>query len=428
MQLNRRQLSEGIFFNYIPTDKFKSGFLQVRFIMPLKKETAAENALMFNVALRGTEKYPTTTDMRKKYDELYATGVFSNVWKYGDAQIIALQSSPIDRQYVIDDTDITAETIDLIEQVIFHPVTERGAFRAEYVESEKKQLADRVRSEINNKGKYANTRCTEIMFEGDPYGIGEFGSVEDIESITPEALYTQYKTLVSTARVEIFAVGNFDEEKTAACFARIFALKDRANIYEPAVISALSGDVKEVKTVYERQNVTQGKLVLGYRTGCDKSQKDYYIMELLNEIFGGSACSKLFMNVREKLSLCYYCSSGLIGEKGAMMVRSGIEFANEKKAVDEINVQLQKIKDGDISDDEMDDAKKGQTDSLMRVEDRQTSMIGWYFGAIMRGEEAISPEERIEQIKSVTKEQIAEKAKGVVLDTYYFLCGEENAK
>lgn len=427
MQLKRRQLSEGVYFNLIPTEKFKAGFLQVRFILPQSKQTAAKNALVFKTALRGTEKYPTTTAMLKRYDELYATSVNSNVWKYGDMQIVALQSSPLDQKYVIDDTDITAGVIDLFEQVILHPLTEDGAFKAEYVESEKKRQIEQVRSEINNKGKYADTRCTEIMFEGDPYGVSAAGSIDDIEAICSKCLYEQYKTLISSARVEIFAVGNFDEEKTADGFARIFEKIERKNICSPT-ITPLSGDTKEVKTVYEHQSVTQGKLVLGYRTGCDSKQPDYYVMEVFNEIFGGSACSKLFMNVREKLSLCYYCSSGLIGEKGAMLIRSGIEFANEKKAVDEINVQLQKMKDGEISDGEIEDAKKGQIDGLMRVEDRLSGMVGWYFGAIMRGEEPISPEKRIEQIKSVTKEQIVEKAKGVVLDTYYFLCGEESGK
>lgn len=427
MELKRQQLAEGVYLNYIPTEKFKAGFIQMRFILPMQKETASKNALLFHVMQRGSEKYPNLTAMRKRGDELYDSHLSAGCWKYGDSQVISLECSPLGQKYAIDDTDITAGVIDLMEDVLLHPVTEDGVFKAEYVEGEKIQLIGRARSIINNKGQYAATRATEVMFEGDPFGIRDIGTPEDIEKVCPKCLYEQYLTVLKTARVEIFAVGSYDEKYLAKRFSEIFSGINRGDVYSPATTPLSAERTGEIKKVYERQNVTQGKLVLGFRTGCDRSCDDFYLMKLFNEIFGGSACSKLFMNVREKLSLCYYCSSSLLSEKGAMIIHSGIEFANEQKAVDEINVQLEKMKSGDITDEEIDNAKKSLCDGILGNEDSTRAMAGWFFGNIMTGQ-TTTPEQAMDEIKSATKEQIVEKAKKVTLDTYYFLCGEEKAQ
>lgn len=426
MQLKRQELGNGVFLNYIPTDKFKSGLLQLRFIMPLSKDTAAKNALVFPVIRRGTEKFPNMTAMRKGFQSLYDSSVGSGAWKYGDAQIISLESRPLAQKYAIDDTDIVAGVIDMMEDMLLHPLTENGVFKAEYVAGEKKIAADGVRAIVNNKNQYAVKRCKEIMFSGEPFGVHDVGEAEDIEAVCPTCLWEQYKTLISRARVEIFAVGEFDEDYLAKRFSAIFSQTERKDIYDvkTEVVLETKG---EVKTVYERQNVGQGKLVLGFRTGASNMDDDFYVMSILNEIFGGSTSSKLFMNVRERLSLCYYCSSGLIAEKGGMLVSSGIEFKNEQKTVDEITAQLDKIKNGEISDDELGDAKKSQRDNVLRTEDSTGAIAGWYFNGIMRGK-TTSPEERMAQYESVTKEQVVEKAKKIKLDTYYFLCGQEETK
>ena len=185
---------------------------------------------------------------------------------------------------------------------------------------------------------------------------------------------------------------------------------------------------EEIKTVYERQNITQGKLSLGFYTGASVHDEDYHVMQMLNVIFGAGVTSKLFLNVREKLSLCYYCGSSENGQKGYMTVNSGIEFANEKKAVDEILFQLDEIKNGNISEDELRDARLALLDAIGRVGDSTGNLLNWYFSGVMNGK-LISPEEKKEKIESVTVADIAKKAKDIKLDTYYFLCGkEEEAK
>lgn len=422
----RKQIAEGAFLTVIPADKFKSNYIQIRFIMPLKKETAAKNSLVFPVILRGTEKYQTLSEIRRRKQELYDSGVWSGHWKHGDSHIVSLEASSLRNSYAIDDTDITDGVLDLIGQVVLHPVTENGVFKAESVEGEKKIAADAVRATINQKGRYARLRALEEMFSGDAYGVSDGGTVEEIEAVCPKCLFEAYKNMLRTARVEIFAVGDFDGDVLEKKFSEIFSSVERGDVYEPA--HDTRGEArKELLKVYDRQNVTQGVLVLGFFTGSTSADDDYAVTKVFNTVFGGSAASKLFMNVREKLSLCYYCSSSLIPEKGAMTVASGIQFENEQKAFDEIMVQLDKMKNGEITDDEIDMAKRSLCDDIMSADDSTRALAATAFGEVIYGRK-LTDEEKLAKINAVTKEQITERAKAVRLDTYYFLCGQEESK
>lgn len=426
MHSERKQVAKGVFFTNIPADKFKSNYIQIRFIMPLKKETAAKNSLVFPVILRGTEKYPTLAEIRCRKQELYDSGIWSGHWKHGDNHIISLEASSIRNSYAIDDTDITDGVLDLIGQAILHPVTENGVFKSESVEGEKKIAADAVRATINQKGRYARLKALEMMFSADPYGISDGGTAEEIEAVCPKCLFDAYKNMLRTARIEIFAVGDFDGAELEKSFSDIFSKVERGAIYDPKCDTRGSAR-EEMQKIYDRQNVTQGVLVLGFLTGSVSADEDYAVTKVFNTVFGGSAASKLFMNVREKLSLCYYCSSSLIPEKGAMMVASGIQFENEQKAFDEIMVQLDKMKKGEITDDEIDMAKKSLCDDIMSTEDSTRAMAASAFGEVIYGRKR-TDEEKLALINAVTKEQITERAKAVRLDTYYFLCGQEESK
>ncbi len=426
MYSERKQIAKGVYLTNISADKFKSNYIQIRFVMPLAKDTAAKNALVFPVILRGTEKYPTIADIRRRKQELYDSGVWSGHWKHGDNHIVSIEASSLRNSYAIDDTDITDGVLDLIGQVILHPVTDGGVFKAESVEGEKKIAADAVRATINQKGRYARLKAIEKMFSGDAYGISDGGTVEEIEAVCPKCLFEAYKNILGTARIEIFAVGDFDAYELEKKFSEIFSSVDRGEIYEPK--SDTKGTERaEIQKIYDRQNVTQGVLVLGFFTGSAASDDDYAVTKVFNTVFGGSAASKLFMNVREKLSLCYYCSSSLIPEKGAMTVASGIQFENEQKAFDEIMVQLDKMKSGEITDDEIEMAKKSLCDDIMSSDDSIRALAAIAFGEVMYGRK-LTDEEKIAKINAVTKEQITERAKAVRLDTYYFLCGQEESK
>ena len=422
----RKTLAEGVFFNAIHETKFKSNLISVRFIAPLNEATAAKNALLFPVLLRGSEKFPDIGSIRREEESIYDTDISDSVYKRGDAQILEMKMRVLDNRFSIDGMDITARAIDLLSDLLFHPLTENGVFCEEYVESEKQMLIDDIRAQINDKRRYAMQRLSEEMFEGDIYGVSELGTVETVEAICPRCLYHQYQALFAHARVEIFAVGHFDFEALAETFRSLFASVERKDI-DQTETKPLAKARETVKTVYERQNISQGKLSLGFYTGVTVNHPDYTAMQILNAVYGAGVTSKLFLNVREKLSLCYYCGSGENGQKGYMTVNSGIEFKNEKKATDEILAQLEEIKKGNISENELRDAKLGLIDSVERIADSAGNMLLWYFGGVMNGK-ILTPEEKRASIEAVTVADIVKIAENIRLDTYYFLCAKEGGE
>lgn len=423
MAFERKELANGIFFSAVDETKFKAGLVSVRFILPLREETVSENALIFPVLLRGSEKFPDIGSIRREEESIYDTVMEDSVYKRGDMQILEIRTRVLDNRYAIDGMNIAARAMALLGDILLHPVTENGVFREDYVESEKQKLIDDIAAQINDKRRYAMARLLEEMFEGDSFGVSELGTEESAECVTPETLWNAYRSMLTHARIEIFAVGNFDFCALEAAFRALFGgvARDYRGIPETVL---MKGARENVKTVYERQNITQGKLSLGFYTGSSVTDPDHHVMQMLNVIFGAGVTSKLFLNVREKLSLCYYCSSSENSQKGYMTVNSGIEFKNEKKAADEILHQLDEIKRGNVTENELRDARLALLDAVGRVDDSVVNLMNWYFSGVMNGK-LVTPEEKRSQILSVTAEDIVKKAQAIRLDTYYFLCAKE---
>ena len=426
MSFTRKEIAKNVFVNTVATDKFKSDFIRITFAVPLSEENAAANALVPSVLKRGTEKYPDIGAIRKQLESLYDSGVWANIGKRGDVQLININAGMLANKYSMDGTDITGGMLDMLTQILFRPVLENGAFKKDYVESEKAKLADAVRADANNKIAYANRRMREEMFRGDAYAVNEKGNAQSIAALTPGRVYAAYLDLLANARTEIFAVGNMDFDKVISAFEAAFAKVKRGEGY--SLKTNVIGEPKgEVKTVYEHQNIGQGKLAMGFCAGCCRDDDDFIVMQIVSAIFGGGTSSKLFMNVRERLSLCYYCSAGYDAVKGAVFVNSGIEFAKKKQAISEILAQLESVKRGEITESEISDAKNIFINNLRSVTDKTSQIAGWYTECALSGK-AETPEERMEKINAVTKEQIVARAQSIKLDTIYFLCGTEVAE
>ncbi|MCQ2436614.1 MAG: insulinase family protein [Clostridia bacterium] len=424
MLYTRQNIAPGVYFTPSKTCKFKANAIDVRFITPLDPKTAPMNNLVFPVITRATEKYPGTLEFRRALLNLYSAAFGDDVTKRGDLQILKLGSDFLNDKFAIGGDSILDGILDVFDQVLCHPLTENGAFVKKYVDSEKEKLIDAERGRVNNKGRYAHDKCIEHMSDGAPFGISSNGSVDDINAVTPEALYEYYRYLIDSVRVEITAVGDMDFDKVSAFFARVF--NGRKSVPDDIHTSAYAADRTEVKTVYEHQSVQQGKLVLAFSTGIVYGDKLAVATNVFNEVYGSGTTSKLFMNVREKLSLCYSCGSSMNMAKGIMTVSAGIMFENEKKAYDEIMLQLEKVKNGEISDFELDSAKKSLIDYIRGIYDGTGAISGFIFGSVMT-ENQKSVDERIAEIEAVTVADVAEVAKHVKLDTYYFLCGKEDA-
>ena len=351
MQISRKEIYDGIALTKIETDKFKFNRIFIDFVLPLERERAAQNALFADVLMRGTEKYPGLLPLQKKLSSLYGADVNTYVGTGGEAHVVTVYAKLMKDKYALGGEEITREGAELFCDVLTNPQKEGGVFCAEYVESEKEKLIDDIAAQINDKDAYALHRAIEIMCEGEAWGISELGKPEDVEKITPEALYERYEYILANAGVEVFARGEFPCGMAEALVRDIFADVRRGEVkdYSTNVVRTAG----EVKKVCEHQELRQGKLVLGFRTGAGIYEEEYDVLRVFNCIFGSGTQSKLFMNVREKLSLCYHCSSRIYA-KGVMMVTSGIEPKNYDKARNEILYQLEEIKNGNISDEEMD--------------------------------------------------------------------------
>ena len=424
MPFERKEIASGVFLNTIEEHKFKAGRLSLRFMLPLSEETAAKYSLVFPVLRRGSAHFPDIGTIRREEESLYDTELADSVYKRGDSHVLEFTMRVLHDRYALDGMAITERALDLMTDILFSPVKENGAFFAEYVESEKEKLIDDILSKVNDKYLYARQRLVEEMFAGEAYGISELGTVESVSAVTPESLYDAYLAVLKSARVEIFAVGEFYFVALEERFRALFAKIERQDVFCPE--TSLAARREDVKTVYETQNIAQGKLMLGFTTGISAEHADRHAMQVLNMVFGGGATSKLFCNVREKMSLCYYCASAEVAQKGTLLVGAGIEPENEKNATEAILYQLDEMKKGNISDGELSDAKLALMDSVNRIADSTGAILNWHFSSVMNGE-LLTPEEKKEKIASVTREDVVRLAENIRLDTSYFLSGKEKA-
>lgn len=413
-----KNISEGINLNIIKTDKFKTNVLAVNFIRPLSKEEASFNALIPSVLKRGSKKYKSMDILQSKLDMLYGTSVYGNVDKKGDNHIFGLTMSFVDEKYISQDVNMMKECTDILFDILLNPQIKDNGFNTEYVEGEKKNLINKIKAQINDKRIYSINRCLEEMCKNEAYGISEIGEIENVEKITAGKLLEHYKKVLETSKIEIFFVGSEENSKGLVTrlkrkFSKI-SRKDIINLENTIVEKA-----EKIKTVEDNLNITQGKLVMGFRTGLiNKDNAAAY--SLFNVIFGGSPTSKLFMNVREKLSLCYYCSSRINRQKSIMYIASGIEFENKDKAYDEILSQLESVKKGEFNLEDIDNAKKYLTNAYMTLEDTNIALADFYLSRII-DKDIISPSEMARDVLKVKKDDIISCANNLTLDTVYFM-------
>ena len=417
------KISSGLSLNAVQTDKFKTETLSVSLVTPIDQKLSPMSLLVLSLIKRGCEKFPSQGEINLRLDELYATSISVRSNRMGDYNVLGFTAEMLCGMYTDGKTDILGGTLDVLTQLLFHPLTDQnGHFLSAYMESEKKNQCDMIEAQINNPRAYASRRCREIMFEGETYGIGLLGTVEQISAMTAEELMRCYQSLISDFHYEFFYIGprSMDEvaEKIAQFFLPQIKQKSYAKIMPPTARSLVS----EVRRVTEDMPLAQGKLVLGFRTGINLFSTDFYAMLVANEIYGWSPVSKLFMNVRERLGLCYYCSSTFDIYSGAVFVSCGISPCNKEKAEKEILCQLDKMVNGEIEEGELIAAKHSLCNTYRSLGDSPALLESYYFCRNAFGV-ACSVEECMQNIEAVKMEDVIAAAAKISLDTVYFLNG-----
>lgn len=409
-------IADGVRLCAQSTDKFKTCRINISMAMPLDLNVSARAILPF-ILQRRCAKYPDYIMLSRVLDELYGASVSAGVIKRGETQIISFSLTAIDDRFALDGDTVALECVQLLCDMIFDPLTDGDSFPADIVEQEKRLLVEKIENEMNDKRRYALMRCEEIMFKDEAYGINRLGTVENVKALTPEAVYRAWQEVLREAVVQITMVGSMDVEPVAAILRERFSSIKR----EPASLSTkFIGKKGEPEYVCEEMPIKQGKLVMGLRTGMKDEDTNTVPMRIAVDIFGGGTYSKLFSVVREKMSLCYYCSAAFFSSKGVVMVQSGIEDINEEKAKNEILNQLSLVAQGDFSDDVFSSSIKSLTDSVISNNDTPESICAWYATQLLR-DKLKTPEEYVGEIQSVERQQVIEAAKTIKLDTIFML-------
>lgn len=410
----------GVYLTQIKTDQFKTCFMSASLLKNLSVGDASINALMPHVLRRGTTRYPDMQSISAALDNMYGARLEPAVRKKGDVQCVGFASSVIDDAYAPGNT-LIEDAARMMGECLLSPVLENGVFKEEYVAGERANLVDRIRSQINDKRIYARNRLTELMCADEPYGVNVLGSEQAAAAVTAGDLHAFYQSALSACRVELFFCGNDGHARAQDALRRAFEALPRTGSVTP-VKNGIRLRQGKLRTVEESLDVTQGKLSIGFRTGITADDQTLPAMMMLNAVFGGTTTSKLFMNVRERLSLCYYASSVLDRLKGVLNVYSGIEFDRFETARDEIFAQLEACRRGEIEDWELEGARSVVISTLRSYLDSQASLEDFWLSQSIAGL-TYTPQEMAARIEKVTREQVVACAKAVEPDTIYFLKG-----
>ena len=305
--MNREKLLDVVYFTGISDGRYKKNSISVNFISRLSEETAGVNALLPMLLSKSNKNLPTLQALNKRLGELYSASLSYGSYSYGDAQVLNLAISVVDDGYALEGEPLLQEASRILLDCLFLPVVTDGGFDKDSTELEKQSLIDEIEAEDNDKRIYALHRAREILCEGEPAAIGKAGKVGNVQKITPAAAFEAYGNLLATAAVEIITVGRNPDFSAAKrefsdAFGKAFTGISRA---VSDARSARTLPKSEVREKTERQDIAQSKLVLGFKSETDLTEPE---MVVFNKILGGSPSSKLFRNVREKLSLCYYCA------------------------------------------------------------------------------------------------------------------------
>lgn len=415
------KIKNGINLNLIKTDKFKTNLLSVFLTVPLNENTITKNALIPAILRRGSNNLKTQEEISKTLEEMYGASFDCGVDKIGDNQVLKFYLETINNSYTEEGENILIESINILLDLVFNPLVNNEKFDETYVENEKNNIKQIIEGRKDSKATYALERCIEEMYKNLPYALYKYGKLEDIEKINAENLYEQYKSMVNECKIDIFVSGDITEEIKNEIIKNenIAKLEDRNPNYIESNKENRIKQKKQEETINESMDVTQGKLILGLDL-LKEQEDDKYTALIYNAILGGTPNSKMFQNVREKNSLAYTASSSYIRQKGNIFVKCGIEIDNYEKALKIIKEQIEDMKKGKFTEEDIKQAKVNIVSTIKFIPEEQDTELLYYFSQELSGYK-MNSEEYINKVNSITKEQIVELANRIQINTIYFL-------
>ncbi len=421
--MNTVEICKGVKLCTLKTDNFKTAQASINIAMPLGDGKNAARALLIYLISKTNREYPTIREMGMKLDMLYGASIYPSVIKSGENQIIRLSLECIDDRFALTGESIIFRSLSLMLDMLFKPSLEGKGFTQEDMKREKRLMIERIKSINDDKIAYAANRLIEEMCESEAYSISKYGTPEQVEKLTGQEVFASLMDVLLHAPIQINVIGNFDEEKIA------LLIKDRFSSCERKKITVLHTEFQSIaydeKIIREKQSVNQCKLVIGMRAGMTYDRDNYPALKLMTDIFGSGTYSKLFMNVREKKSLCYYCSARLDSGKGLITIQSGVEKDKIDEAIEAIKKEFEDMRQGNFDEDVIKAGKMSLSDGLHSVLDTPEGIDMWY-GVQQTASTVYSPDELADMINAVTKEEIMTAAMFASFDTIYVLeSGEE---
>ena len=417
--IKQTEIIPGVVLRCFSDRRFKQGCLSFQIIRRMDAQEASLNALIPAVLLRGTKKHPDLRSITQHLDTLYGASVSTLVRRVGDYQTVGVFCGFMDDRFALPGDKVLAGMMEFLEELLLQSPIADGGFLPEFVDSEKKNLIATIESELNDKRAYAMTRLLKTMCSSDTFGLPRLGEKEQVAAIRPDVLYAHYRKILRESPIQIFYVGGGDPENVAQLLKPIFAKLDRDYVNLPAQTAFTDGGGRDVT---ETMEVSQGKLCMGFTTPITIRDGQFPAMQVMNTIFGAGMTSKLFQNVREKLSLCYSVGSGYYGTKGIVTVAAGIDFDKEQQTREEILRQLDACRRGDISETELKAAREAVLSSLRATHDSPGTIESYYATTALSGL-GMTPAEYMQAVEKVELSQVVEAAKTLKLHTTYFLKG-----
>lgn len=422
MECKEIQLKNGINLHIIPTNKFKTNLMVVFLTTELNRENVTKNALISTILRRGSKTMPSQEEISKNLEEMYGATFNCGLDKTGDNQVLKFFMETVNDNFLPkSNINIMENSIQKLIELVFDPYIENEGFKEQYVEQEKNRVREWIEARKDNKASYALEQCIEEMYKNQNFGLYKYGYIEDLDNINAKNLFEYYQTLIKECKIDIYISGMIDEKIVEEKIRQnqiISKLEDRNPKYNNNQIEK-GKKTEQENTKEEKLDVAQGKLVLGLDVELEEDAQKYDTL-VYNSILGGTANSKLFQNVREKASLAYAASSSYLRTKSNIFINCGIEIENYTKALDIIKVQIKDMKEGNFTDEEVENAKTNILDSIQSIEDEQDSQIIYYFGQeISKTKENLK--EYQEKIKKVTKQDVLNIANKVSIEMIYFL-------
>lgn len=426
MQYKEKEIKEGIRLHQIKTEKFKTNLIAIFLTMPISRENVTKNALLLSVLRRGSKNMPTQEIISQELEEMYGAGFDCGIDKTGDNHVLKFYLESINDKFLSQTNEnMLKESIEKIFEIAFNPLIENGAFKEEYVKQEKANIKRIIEGKVDNKAIYALERCTEEMYKDKPYGLYKYGYIEDLETITAQNLYEYYQKMLQNCKIDLFISGDIEDvSEIVEQNENIQRLQNRKPNY---IINKIENKEQvQENEIQEIMEVVQGKIVIGLDVHLENEKQKYDTM-LYNAILGGTANSKMFQEVREKASLAYTASSRYLRYKSNIFIMCGIEIKNYEKAMEIIRKQLEDMKNGVFTEEDIENAKKGIISGIKSIDDEQDTEITYCYGQELTDTKT-SLDEYIENVRKVNKDDIIKIAQGVTVNTVYFLKNKETSK